>query len=41
MRASAQDFRNFRLDRIGAIKETAAMFRPRQGQLFKVYLARL
>lgn len=38
---SAKDFRNFRLDRIASIEDTGKKSHPRQGQLFKDYLATL
>ncbi|ATX65041.1 helix-turn-helix transcriptional regulator [Roseinatronobacter bogoriensis] len=38
---SVNDFRNFRLDRITSIENTGKKFHPRQGQLFKDYLATL
>lgn len=38
---NAQDFRNFRLDRIEAADDTGETFRPRKAHGFKDYLARL
>ncbi|MCH8490111.1 MAG: YafY family transcriptional regulator [Oceanicaulis sp.] len=37
----AEDFRNFRLDRITSLEHTNQTFRPRQGQSFKDYIATL
>ncbi|MCC5968851.1 MAG: YafY family transcriptional regulator [Pararhodobacter sp.] len=38
---TADDFRNFRLDRTGALDDTGERFRLRQGRRFQNYLARL
>lgn len=38
---AAGDFRNFRLDRIEALDETGARFRPQPGRRFRDYLATL
>ena len=37
----AEDFRNFRLDRIDAAKDTGERFRPVKSQSFKFYIASL
>lgn len=37
----AEDFRNFRLDRIDAAKDTGERFRPVKSQSFKLYIASL